>query len=209
MTRYSVIVVDPPWAYGSASATAKGTAESQYATMGNGGKEINRVTGAGVESIIEATPVREWADDNAHLYLWATNPKLPFAFDVMKAWGFIYKTTITWVKTRKDGGVGRGGMGWFYRGATEHVLFGVKGNKPIPAALRRENVVMAQPSGHSVKPVEFYASLRSIYPDDEKMIDAYARRPHDRFAAWGLEAPQEAAVTPNPRSRSQEQEREE
>lgn len=191
MTRapYTVLVVDPPWSYGSNSGRPNRTAEAHYDTLGHNGKEVNRRSGAGVESIIKATPVVAMAEKDAHLYLWTTNPKLPFAFRVMEAWGFVYKTTLTWVKTKRGGGVHGGGMGWFFRGATEHVLFGVRGNKPIPAAMRKPNVVMAEPAGHSAKPVEFYEMLRDLYPADERMIDLYARSAHERFDAWGNEAP--------------------
>lgn len=188
MSTYDVIVVDPPWAYGSDTGRTR-TAEHHYETIGNDGKEINRKTGAGIEGIIAATPIPEWAEKDAHLYLWTTNPKLPFAFEIMKAWGFNYKTTLSWVKTRADGAVSGGGMGWFYRGATEHVLFGVRGHKPIPSHLRRPNVVMAPITEHSAKPVAFYDLLRSIYADDVRMLDVYARRQHERFEAWGFEAP--------------------
>lgn len=162
--------------------------------MGNNGKEVNRKTGAGIETIIEQTPVKSMAAENAHLYLWATNPKLPFAFEIMRAWGFEYKTTLTWVKTTAAGSVHGGGMGWFYRGATEHVLFGVKGTKPIPSAARKANVVMAPPTEHSEKPVAFYELLRNIYDRTERMVDLYARRAHERFDAWGLEASNETAI---------------
>ncbi len=189
---YSVLVVDPPWSYGSATGRTR-TAEFHYDTLGNDGKEINRKSGAGIESIIAATPVIQMAAPDAHLYLWTTNPKLPFAFDVMRAWGFTYKTTLTWCKTTRAGDVHGGGMGWFFRGATEHVLFGVRGHKPIPSALRRPNVVMAQTGEHSEKPVAFYELLRGIYPADERMLDMYARRAHERFDAWGNEAPVAAA----------------
>lgn len=184
---YTVLVVDPPWSYGSATGR-KRTAEAHYETLGNSGKEINRNTGAGIQSIIDATPVPAFSAKDSHLYLWTTNPKLPFTFDVMRAWGFEYKTMLTWVKSRADGGIHGGGMGWFYRGATEHVLFGVKGSKGIPSALRKPNVVMAQTGAHSEKPSEFYDLLRSIYGDDERMVDMFARKAHARFDAWGKES---------------------
>jgi N6-adenosine-specific RNA methylase IME4 len=187
-SKYGVIVIDPPWSYGSDTGRTR-TAEHHYQTIGNGGKEINRATGAGIENIAAATPVPEWAKRDAHLYLWVTNPKLPFAWTLLEAWGFTYKTMLTWVKTRQNGGVHGGGMGWFFRGATEHVIFAVRGSKPIPSALRRPNVVMAQTTGHSAKPVEFYDLLRSIYPENEQMLDVYARTEHARFDNWGLEAP--------------------
>lgn len=190
---YTVLVVDPPWSYGRATGRSR-TAEAHYETLGNGGKEINRSTGAGIQSIIDATPVPAFAAKDSHLYLWTTNPKLPFTFDVMRAWGFEYKTMLTWVKSRADGGIHGGGMGWFYRGATEHVLFGVKGNKGIPSALRKPNVVIAQTGAHSEKPREFYSLLRSIYGTEERMVDMFARKAHDRFEAWG----NEAAPAPRP-----------
>lgn len=186
--KYSVLVVDPPWAYGSDTGRTR-TAENHYATMGAHGKEVNRKTGAGVQKIIEATPVVAFSGKDAHLYLWTTNPKIPFAFGVMQAWGFEYKTLLTWVKTRHDGQVNRGGMGWFFRGASEHVLFGVKGKKGIPSQLRRPNVFMAETGEHSEKPSEFYQLLRSLYPAGERMVDMFARKRHDGFDCWGNEAP--------------------
>lgn len=187
MTAYGVIVVDPPWSYGRDTGRTR-TAEHHYKTLGNAGGEINRRTGAGIETIANATPVVGLADRDCHLYMWVTNPKLPFAFSLLAAWGFEYKTLLTWVKTRADGGVSGGGMGWFFRGATEHVIFAIKGRKGIPSEFRKPNVVMAATTGHSEKPVAFYDLLRSIYPSDERMIDLYARRPHERFDAWGDEA---------------------
>lgn len=183
---YTVLVVDPPWSYGSATGRTR-TAEYHYQTMGNNGKEVNRKTGAGIETIIKETPVNSMAAEKSHLYLWTTNPKLPFAFEIMKAWGFEYKTMLTWVKTKQGGEVHGGGMGWFFRGATEHVLFGTKGNKGIPSEYRKPNVIMGNPGEHSEKPTEFYDLLRSIYAPEEMMIDIYARKTHDRFAAWGNE----------------------
>ena len=189
MDRFDVLVVDPPWAYGSNTGRPNRVAEAHYETIGNGGKEINRHTGEGVSEIIASAPVSSLAADNSHLYLWTTNPKLPFAFSVMAAWGFVYKTTLTWVKTTKYGTPHGGGMGWFYRGATEHVLFGVRGDKPIPSELRKPNVILAPPTGHSVKPESFYDMLDTIY-SEEKRIDMFARRSRLGWVVWGKEVPQ-------------------
>ena len=185
---YDVIVVDPPWAYGSDSGRPNRTAESQYKTIGNRGKEVNRRTGAGIENIIASVPIAAWSKPDAHLYLWTTNPKLPFAFDVMAAWGFTYKTTITWEKVTGVGAVHRGGMGWFFRGATEHVLFGVRGRKPIPAALRQANCFRAIPSReHSAKPDAFYHLVDEVTPKGRR-LDVFARRLRDGWDSYGDEA---------------------
>lgn len=188
--RYDVIVVDPPWSYGSDTGRPNRVAEAHYKTVGNAGKEINRKSGAGIENIIASAPVPEWAERDCALYLWTTNPKLPFTFAVMEAWGFEYKTTLTWVKTSSGGGVHGGGMGWFFRGATEHVLFGTRGKVGIPSALRKPNVIMAPPTGHSVKPDAFYSLVDRVHPGTRK-IDVFARRHRIGWDVWGDEVPQE------------------
>lgn len=190
--RFDALVVDPPWAYGRDSGRPNRTAEAHYKTIGDRGGEVNRRTGAGLENIIACAPVTAWAKPDSHLYLWTTNPKLPFAFAVLAAWGFVYKTTLTWEKVGASGETHRGGMGFFFRGATEHVLFGVRGHKPIPPHLRVPNLIRAKPArglrGHSAKPDEFYSILEPLYRGEDK-ADVFARKLRPGWAAWGDEVP--------------------
>jgi len=53
---------------------------------------------------IKALPVADAADEVCHLYLWVPNALLPLGIEVMRAWGFQYKSNIVWHKIRKDGG---------------------------------------------------------------------------------------------------------
>lgn len=69
-------------------------------------------------------PVGKCADESYHLYLWVTNRNLPRGFELINAWGFDYKTCITWVKPHY-------GFGNYFRGSTEHILFATKGKLPI------------------------------------------------------------------------------
>lgn len=55
------------------------------------------------------------SEDNAVLYLWATAPKLLEALEVMRAWGFKYKTQAVWDKSWV-------GMGYWFRGQHEILL---------------------------------------------------------------------------------------
>ena len=140
-----------------------------------------------MKEIIASVPIASWAKPNAHLYLWTTNPKLPFAFRVMEAWGFIYKTMLTWEKTTHVGTVHGGGMGWFYRGATEHVLFGVRGHKSIPTYMRKPNLFRAPPTGeHSEKPDAFYSLVDLVSPVGRK-LDVFARRERQGWDVYGNE----------------------
>jgi N6-adenosine-specific RNA methylase IME4 len=45
---------------------------------------------------IAALPVRELASVNAHLWLWVTNATLFSGQVVMTAWGFAYRSCLTW-----------------------------------------------------------------------------------------------------------------
>ena len=178
MTRYRTIVADPPWTYrhdGNRIVTTANRPEThpalQYARM--------------TLDDICALPVAEWADVNAHLYLWVTNPILPEAFRVMAAWGFDYVTLLTWRK------LGTLGMGYYFRGDTKHVLFGIRGKAPIAANLRARNWFAAPKTGHSRKPDLFYEMVERVSPGPR--LELFARRRRYGWDVWGNEAPEHGA----------------
>jgi len=76
---------------------------------------------------IKAPPVQQIAADAAHLYMWVPNALLLEGVDVLRAWGFNYKSNIIWPKIRKDGGSDGGGVGFYFRNVTKMILFGVRG----------------------------------------------------------------------------------
>ena len=94
MKKYQVIYTDPAWKYDFAETDSR-KIENQYPTM-----ELEE---------IKNLPINEIADTNCVLYLWATAPKLIEALEVIKAWGFEYKTHAIWDK-------GVIGMGYWFRG---------------------------------------------------------------------------------------------
>lgn len=164
--RYRTIVADPPWSY-RVNTGVQGAVGEQYGTMTN--------------AEIAALPVRDVVDDDAHIYMWVTNPRLftePHdecgPVDILRAWGFEYKTMLTWVK--KPGL----GIGYYFRGDTEHVLFGTRGKAPIPASLRESNVFTAPRAGHSAKPDCFYDLVERISPAPR--MEMFARRA--RLTGW-------------------------
>ena len=86
MTRYRVVLADPPWTFATYSDKGKGrSAESHYDCM---------------DLLIKALPVGPWAAKDAVLYLWTTVPHLEHALAVMDAWGFAYKSSFVWIKER-------------------------------------------------------------------------------------------------------------
>jgi N6-adenosine-specific RNA methylase IME4 len=95
--------------------------------------------------------------------LWATNPKLPDAFRVMEAWGFEFKSMLTWAKMQAVGAP-RIGLGYHARACTEQLLIGTKGSPPAPKVGERPNGLMFSPRGeHSRKP-DYQYELAEHYP---------------------------------------------
>lgn len=173
--KYRTIVADPPWEYEQTGVD--GAALAEYRTMSN------------VE--IAALPVRSLADKNAHLYLWVTNPRLFRSpgdgmgpFDLLDRWGFRYITLLTWHKLAPNG------MGFYFRGETEHVIFAIRGRAPIAPHLRVSNHFAAPRTGHSAKPDRFYEIVEAVSP--EPRLELFARRRRVGWDVWGNEAPPES-----------------
>lgn len=133
------------------------------------------------------------AERNAHLYLWATNGFLRDAFDVMKAWGFKYSTTIVWAKRPMGGG-----LGGCYGLATEFVLFGRRGKLPAIGRVGRNHFDWKRPYDergkpkHSAKPSAFFALVESISPGP--YLELFAREKRLGWHSWGDEVPCDVAV---------------
>ena len=172
-TRYRTIVADPPWAYrDTATITGKvdrrAAAAEFYPTM--------------PDAEIAALPVLGLAADDAHLYLWVTNTRLFECrpVEIAEAWGFTYKTLLTWDKT------GPLGLGRYFRGRTEHVLFCVRGSAPIAPTLRKQNILHAPNGAHSAKPEAFYDLVERVSPGP--YLELFARRARFGWDYWGDES---------------------
>lgn len=160
---YSVIYADPPWQYGNVSFME--TAGHHYSTMQ-------------LEDICEL-PINKLANDETVLFLWATNPLLFEALQVLSAWGFQYKTNIAWVKDR-----GRG-VGWFLRSRHELLLIGTRDNTPHPKYRPDSCFIQKRPQRHSQKPNRAYEIIERMYPG--KKIELFARTQRDGWEVWGNE----------------------
>jgi N6-adenosine-specific RNA methylase IME4 len=164
--RFATILMDPPWDWGDEGDVDQlGRARPTYDTMP-------------LESIREL-PIRDIADVDCHLYMWITNRSLPKGFSLLDSWGFRHITMLTWPKPSF-------GMGNYFRGQTEHVLFGVKGSQ----MLKRKNASTLLPSwkrgkGHSAKPVEFYQFVESCSPGP--YLEMFSRSKRDGWTTWGAE----------------------
>jgi N6-adenosine-specific RNA methylase IME4 len=162
--KFDIVYADPPWRYEFSIGFRD--IENHYPTM-----ELQEIKDLNIPSI---------CNDNAVLYLWATAPKLREALEVMKSWGFEYKTHMMWDKEII-------GLGWWFRGQHELLLVGVKGKFSPPKYADRISSVFRQRRGkHSEKPFAIYRLIEKWFPN-KKCIELFARNPRTRWTSWGYD----------------------
>jgi excisionase family DNA binding protein len=172
---FSTMVADPPWQF--ANRTGKVAPEH---------KRLARYTTLPSAEIMKL-PVAGLMAERSHCYLWVPNALLQEGLDVMKAWGFTYKSNLVWHKVRKDGGSDGRGVGFYFRNVTELVLFGTRGQLRTLAPGRRQvNHFATCKREHSRKPDELYPIIEGCSPGP--YLELFARYPRDGWSAWGDEA---------------------
>ena len=152
---FRVIVADPPWSYSKRAEDASHRSAIPYPSM--------------TIDAIKDLPVMSRAHDDSILWLWTTNAHLEEAFGVARAWGFTYKTMLTWVKDKM-------GTGDWLRGKTEHCLFCVRG-EPTITLTNQTTALLAPRRKHSQKPDEFYRIVEALCPGSKIEIFSREERP--------------------------------
>ena len=174
--KFSTILADPPWQF--QNSTGKIAPEH---------KRLNRYPTLDLEKI-KALPVDEISKDRCHLYLWVPNALVSEGLDVMKSWGFQYKSNIIWQKIRKDGEPDGRGVGFYFRNTTEMLLFGVKGKNVRTLKLGRTqvNVIKSRKREHSRKPDEQYEIIEGC--SWGPYLELFARGKRKKWTVWGNES---------------------
>jgi N6-adenosine-specific RNA methylase IME4 len=163
---YSVIYADPPWRFEpySRETGMDRAADNHYGTM----------------TVDEICALEVPAAEHCALFLWATPPMLPQALQVIKAWGFQYRSHIVWVKHKP-------GTGYWARMQHELLLIAVKGDIPAPApGMQPCSVVEAKAGRHSQKPEDFARIINEMFPTLLK-LEMFARRQREGWNVWGNE----------------------
>ncbi len=165
--QFGTVLADPPWN-----------------TLQVGGKGADRYYDLMSVEQICAVQVGRLVAQAAHLWLWVTNASLFAGQAVMAAWGFTYRSTLTWIKPRL-------GLGWYLRNQTEHLLLGTRGNAPV--RFRSQGSWFYAPvQGHSVKPEEQYAIIERCSPGP--YLELFARRRRPGWSVWGNEVDCDVAL---------------
>ncbi len=185
MPKYKTIVADPPWDYGRCKNAFR-MKSKKGGKLDSGISASMRYDTMTLDQI-KSMRVADIAADNAHLYLWTTNTYLEAAFEVARLWGFSYRTTITWGKVqKKNRSVPSMKVGYYYRGATEHCLFCVRGSLPLQCKSPASSTLFIhERERHSSKPVAFMDIVKTYSPSPR--IELFARRCSPGFDSWGNE----------------------
>lgn len=164
--QYQVIYADPPWEYGNTMPEEKRMGqEFHYQTM--------------TVPEIAAMPMKGIAADNAVLFLWVTSPILEESFEVVKAWGFEYKSSFVWHKE------GASALAHYNDMIHEILLVCVRGSFMPVEPMRFKSVVsIPRTRKHSEKPAYFRELIEQLYPDTAR-VELFSRQAVEGWTAYG------------------------
>ena len=174
MVKYNIVLADPPWSYKDKRTHKRvsGGASSHYETLST--------------TDIAQLPVPSITAENCMLFMWATFPNIQAALDVIKAWGFTYKTVgFTWVKTNPKSGGPFFGIGYYTASNAEVCLLGVKG-KPIKISNSVSSIIIEPRERHSKKPDIVRNKIVELCGDIPR-VELFARQSTEGWDVFGNE----------------------
>lgn len=172
--KYRTIYADPPWNEAGGGKIKRG-ADRHYPLMKT--PEI-------IELMKEVLDGKVDQENGCHIYLWVTNNFLQDGFEVLEALGFEYITMITWGKERM-------GLGQYYRGMTEHCLFGATKKRPsyrtLPNGKRAQGktLFIERKGRHSEKPEQMRQWIEQV--SHGPRLEIFARDQFEGWDVWGNE----------------------
>ena len=171
--KYNVIYADPPWYFKARSSKGDGRNPNQHYDCMD------------LEDI-KNLPVKDIADKDCILFVWVIDPMLPQAFEVITAWGFIYKTVaFTWAKTNSKSMGMFTGLGYWTRGNPEMCLLATKG-KPKRVSKAVKQLVVSERREHSRKPDRIRHDIVELCGDVPR-IELFARQKAQGWDSYGNE----------------------
>lgn len=172
--KYNIIYADPPWTFKtySSKGVEKKSAQSHYYCM--------------EREDIQNLPIQNIADDDCILFLWVTWPCLQEGLELIKKWGFTYKTcAFNWVKKNRKSDGWFWGLGFWTRANSEVCLLATKGS-PKRASKSVHQVCDARIREHSRKPDEIRDRIVELCGNVPR-IELFARQQSIGWDAWGNE----------------------
>ena len=174
--KYNIIYADPPWQFKVWSKKGNGrSAEVHYHTMQK--EDIQNI-----KDVIDKI-----ADKACVLFLWVTAPCLLEGIELIKAWGFTYKTiAFTWIKQNKKSDSLFWGMGYYTRANAELCLLATRGKTLKRISKSVHSVVLSKIREHSKKPDEVRERIVVLFGNIPR-IELFARQQTPGWDCWGDE----------------------
>ena len=171
--KYNVIYADPPWTFKTYSPKGKSkSAENHYPCMSK--KEIQDL------------PIESITAKDCILFLWVTFPCLEEGLELIKKWGFVYKTcAFNWIKYNRKSNTLFWGLGYWTRANSEVCLLATKGN-PKRVSKSVHQVCESKIREHSRKPDEVRNRIVELCGNVSR-IELFARQQFDGWDCWGNE----------------------
>lgn len=171
--KYDVIYADPPWTYNDKLDGNSKWGAVQYPTMK-------------LEDICNL-PIQRLAKKDCFLFMWVTMPMLQEGLEVIKSWGFKYRTCgFCWVKTNPKSGTIYSGMGKYTMGNAELCLLARKGS-PKRVSKSVKQIVLSPRKRHSEKPNEVRNRILELCGGGGDCIELFAREQVENWDCWGNE----------------------
>ena len=181
MKKYQIIYADPPWSYYNDSTakpdctTIKGMRRPPYPVMSS--KDIADL------------PVKDITSNNSILFIWTTDYHLNKCLEVIKSWGFEYKTIgFAWAKKNKKGEPVCFMGAYTMKSGIELCLLATRG-EDAHKLVKKHNVralVESQRENHSKKPEEVKERIIELLGDLPR-IELFARHKTEGWDVWGNE----------------------
>jgi len=177
--KYQVIYADPPWHYGSKSAVNN--------TKGGEIKPLSEHYQTMRHKDLMEMPVSDIAKDDCACFMWVTDSHLDEGIELLKAWGFEYRTVaFNWIKTTSKGNFCKNVAPWTMK-SSEICLLGIKGKMlKYKVANNIESLIIAERTKHSQKPKEARDRIVQLFGDIPR-IELFARQRADGWDSWGNE----------------------
>ncbi len=185
--KYRVILADPPWRYLTRSDKGKSKSpDRHYDTM-----TIDE---------IKALPVRDLAAKDCVLFMWVIDSHVELAHEVVKAWGFKYKTVgFYWAKQNRVSEGWHNGTGHWTRANPEHAYEAYFGEteqdaercflntvgRPPRVGKNVSRLIVSPLREHSRKPAEVWSRIEQLV--DGPYLELFGREQHGDWTVVGNE----------------------
>lgn len=180
---FTTIDADPPWRTKSGRLTGRRGFGDAYT-----GKNHKLPYPTMSFKEICALPIGDLAAPNAHLYLWVINKYMDRFREVLRAWGFVYSTTLVWCKAPMGSGLGEP-----FGITTEFLIHAKRGTLKARNRFTGTHFGWKRPykngaPHHSGKPEEHYALIEHVSPGPYVECFSRASQPRLGWSYWGNES---------------------